>query len=43
VTDDERMEPAAALYRTLGFTPTGEREPLDSDPALVTIILPRSP
>jgi ribosomal protein S18 acetylase RimI-like enzyme len=43
VTDDERMAPAAALYRALGFTPTGEREPLASDPALVTIILSRSP
>lgn len=43
VTDDERMAPAAALYRALGFTPTGEREPLESDPALVTIILTRSP
>jgi GNAT superfamily N-acetyltransferase len=43
VTDDERMAPAAALYRTLGFTPTGEREPLGSDPSLVTIILTRSP
>lgn len=43
VTDDERMAPAAALYRRLGFTPTGEREPLGSDPALVTIILTRSP
>ena len=43
VTDDERMAPAAALYRTLGFTPTGEREPLESDPALETLILSRSP
>lgn len=43
LTDDERMAPAAALYRTLGFTPTGEREPLESDPALVTITLTRSP
>ena len=43
VTDDERARGAAALYRSLGFEPTGEREPLDSDPALETIVMTRSP
>ena len=43
VTDDERARGAAALYRSLGFAPTGEREPLDSDPALETIVMTRSP
>jgi ribosomal protein S18 acetylase RimI-like enzyme len=43
VTDTERARPAAALYRSLGFAPTGERAPLDSDPALETIVMTRSP
>jgi ribosomal protein S18 acetylase RimI-like enzyme len=43
VTDDERARPAAALYRSLGFAPTGEREPLDSDPSLETVVMTRSP
>jgi ribosomal protein S18 acetylase RimI-like enzyme len=43
VTDTERARPAAALYRSLGFAPTGERAPLDSDPALQTIVMTRSP
>ena len=43
VTDDERAAPAAALYRSLGFAPTGERAPLDSDPSLETIVMTRSP
>jgi ribosomal protein S18 acetylase RimI-like enzyme len=43
VTDTERARPAAALYRSLGFVPTGERETLDSDPSLETILMARSP
>jgi ribosomal protein S18 acetylase RimI-like enzyme len=43
VTDDERAASAAALYRTAGFVPTGEREPLESDPALETIVMTRVP
>jgi ribosomal protein S18 acetylase RimI-like enzyme len=43
VTDTERARPAAALYRSLGFAPTGERRTLDSDPALETILMSRSP
>jgi ribosomal protein S18 acetylase RimI-like enzyme len=39
VTD--RSEAAAALYERLGFTPTGEREPLASDPEVVKIGLGR--
>jgi len=43
VTDTERARSAAALYRSLGFVPTGERETLDSDPSLETILMTRSP
>jgi ribosomal protein S18 acetylase RimI-like enzyme len=43
VTDTERARPAAALYRSLGFAPTGERAPLDSDPTLETIVMTRAP
>jgi ribosomal protein S18 acetylase RimI-like enzyme len=43
VTDTERAAPAAALYRSLGFTPTGERTVLDSDPSLETILMSRAP
>jgi GNAT superfamily N-acetyltransferase len=43
VTDDERGRPAEGLYRSLGFEPTGERRPLDSDPSLETIVMSRSP
>jgi ribosomal protein S18 acetylase RimI-like enzyme len=43
VTDDDRARPAAALYRSFGFTPTGERAPLDSDPSLETVVMTRSP
>jgi ribosomal protein S18 acetylase RimI-like enzyme len=43
VTDTERARPAAALYRSLGFAPTGERAPLDSDPSLETILMSRAP
>jgi GNAT superfamily N-acetyltransferase len=43
VTDDERARSAAALYRSLGFEPTGERRPLDSDPALEAVVMTRSP
>jgi ribosomal protein S18 acetylase RimI-like enzyme len=39
VTD--RAEAAAALYERLGFTPTGEREPLASDPEVAKIGLSR--
>jgi GNAT superfamily N-acetyltransferase len=40
VTD--RANVAAALYRRLGFRPTGERRPLASDAALTEIFLTRS-
>ena len=43
VTDDERGRPAEALYRSLGFAPTGERERLHSDPSLETIVMTRVP
>jgi ribosomal-protein-alanine N-acetyltransferase len=43
VTDTEAARPAAALYRSLGFEPTGERAALDSDPELETILMSRSP
>jgi ribosomal protein S18 acetylase RimI-like enzyme len=43
VTDTEAARPAAALYRSLGFAETGERNPLDSDPSLETIVMSRSP
>lgn len=42
VTDCEAATPAAALYRKLGFVETGEREPLEWDPSLITRILSRS-
>jgi GNAT superfamily N-acetyltransferase len=41
VTDCEESRPAAALYRELGFMATGEREPLESDPSLVALIMSR--
>ena len=40
VTD--RARAAAALYRRLGFTETGERRPLASQPAVTEIFLARS-
>jgi ribosomal protein S18 acetylase RimI-like enzyme len=43
VTDTARTAPAAALYRSLGFAPTGERRVLDSDPSLETIMMSRRP
>jgi ribosomal protein S18 acetylase RimI-like enzyme len=43
VTDTERARPAAALYRSLGFAPTGERAVLDSDPSLETVVMTCSP
>ena len=43
VTDDERGRPAEALYRSLGFEPTGERRRLDSDPGLETTVMSRPP
>jgi ribosomal-protein-alanine N-acetyltransferase len=43
VTDTERAASAAALYRSLGFAPTGERAALESDPSLETILMSRSP
>jgi ribosomal protein S18 acetylase RimI-like enzyme len=43
VTDTERAAPAAALYRSLGFAPTGERTVLDSDPSLETVLMSRRP
>ena len=42
VTDCESSTPAAALYRKLGFVDTGEREPLEWNPSLITRILSRS-
>ena len=39
VTD--RARDAAALYARLGFTATGERRPLASDPSVVEILLTR--
>jgi GNAT superfamily N-acetyltransferase len=42
VTDCEDAEPAAALYRKLQFADTGEREPLESNPALMTRVLTRA-
>jgi ribosomal protein S18 acetylase RimI-like enzyme len=43
VTDTEPARPAALLYRSLGFAPTGERRSLDSDPSLETIVMSRRP
>jgi GNAT superfamily N-acetyltransferase len=37
----ERAETAAALYRQLGFAPTGEQQPLESDPSLTEVFLSR--
>jgi ribosomal protein S18 acetylase RimI-like enzyme len=42
VTDTEPAAAAAALYRSLGFAPTGERAVLDSHPELETILMSRS-
>jgi GNAT superfamily N-acetyltransferase len=42
VTDCRESKPAAALYRKLGFANTGEREPLDWNPSLITRVLSRS-
>jgi GNAT superfamily N-acetyltransferase len=42
VTDCEASKPAAALYRGLGFADTGDREPLEWNPALITRVLDRS-
>jgi ribosomal protein S18 acetylase RimI-like enzyme len=43
VTDTERAAPAAALYRSLGFEPTGERRALESHPELETLLMSRRP
>jgi hypothetical protein len=43
VTDTERARPAAALYRAVGFVPTGERAAPESDPALETLVMTRAP
>jgi ribosomal protein S18 acetylase RimI-like enzyme len=43
VTDHELAAPAAELYRGLGFAPTGEREPLDGERDLETIVMSRAP
>lgn len=37
----ERAKAAAALYRRLGFAPTGEQQPLASDPRVTEIALTR--
>jgi GNAT superfamily N-acetyltransferase len=42
VTDCDECRPAAVLYRKLGFVDTGEREPLDWNPSLITHVLSRS-
>ncbi len=42
VTDCEASEPAAALYRKLGFEDTGEREPLEWNPSLIARVLARA-
>lgn len=42
VTDCEESSAAAALYRRLGFADTGEREPLEWNPSLITHVLSRS-
>lgn len=42
VTDCEASSPAAGLYRKLGFEDTGEREPLEWNPSLITRVLSRS-
>lgn len=41
VTDCEASRPAAALYRELDFVDTGEREPLEWNPSLITRVLSR--
>jgi GNAT superfamily N-acetyltransferase len=42
VTDCDESRPAAALYRKLEFVDTGEREPLEWNPSLITRVLSRS-
>lgn len=42
VTDCQASTPAATLYRKLGFLQTGEREPLEWNPSLITRVLSRS-
>jgi GNAT superfamily N-acetyltransferase len=42
VTDCDESQPAAVLYRKLGFVDTGELEPLDWNPSFITRILSRS-
>jgi ribosomal protein S18 acetylase RimI-like enzyme len=39
VSETERSKAAAALYAALGFSSTGAREPLDSDPAITTLTM----
>lgn len=41
VIDCDAARPAATLYHRLGFVDTGEREPLEWNPALITRILAR--
>jgi ribosomal protein S18 acetylase RimI-like enzyme len=43
VTDTDLARPAVALYRALGFAPTGERGALESDPSLETLVMTRAP
>jgi ribosomal protein S18 acetylase RimI-like enzyme len=38
----ETNKPARRLYERCGFTPTGERQPLPSDPALMELALART-
>ena len=41
VTECEASQPAAALYQSLGFVDTGEREPLGWNPSLIARVLSR--
>jgi ribosomal protein S18 acetylase RimI-like enzyme len=38
----ENNKPARGLYERCGFSPTGERQPLPSDPALMELAMARS-
>jgi ribosomal protein S18 acetylase RimI-like enzyme len=39
VSETHRSKPAAELYRALGFSEVGEREPLPSDPTITTVTM----
>ena len=42
VTNSDESEPAAVMYRGLGFVETGEQEPLDWNPSLTARIMVRT-